>query len=337
MIPNPGGSSMTIRIIRAASCALLCAVFLFVGQVRAEVIEEIVAWVGGEIITLSEMQQIEEEIIAELYSRYTGEELDSQVKQARETLLQQLIDQKILYLRAARLFDLGAMEDAILDFWMSQNKIESTEELERLLGEEGLTLAKFRKRLVERYAPEEVLRAEVGNRVSVGDAEVEEYYNGNLDQFEVEAEVTLREIVILAGEGDDREALQEKAEGIRARAAAPDADFEALAGEHSQAGTKDAGGLLGTLKESDLSEKLAEAAFALPEGTISEVLDFDYGFHILKVEEKKNAYTKSLEEVREQLRTFLENKKYFESMQAFLEKARTEVEWRVNPKYQSRL
>lgn len=328
---------MTVRNVRKPGCVLFCLLMLAAGSARAEVIEEIVAWVGGEIITRSQMLEVEEEMIADLYSRFTGEELDRQVKEARATLLQQLVDQKILYLRAKNLFDIDSMEGIILEYWMEQQKIETEEELEKLLAQEGLTLDRFKKRLMERFAPEEVLRLEVGSRVSVGDPEVEQYYNENRDQFKVEAEITLREIVLLAEEGSDREALRRKAGELRELALAPDADFEALAKEHSQAGTKESGGILGPLKRSEISDSLAEVAFALSDGEIGEVLDMPYGFHIVKVETRKDEYIRSVDDVREQLRTFLENKKYFDSLQAFLEKARSEVEWRVNPKYQDRL
>ena len=59
---------------------------------RAEVIEEIVAWVNGEIITKSDLEREEQMMISEAYKRFTGEELDRYVDEVRRGLLQRMID-----------------------------------------------------------------------------------------------------------------------------------------------------------------------------------------------------------------------------------------------------
>lgn len=323
---------------RYGTISLILVILVLAGgfSVRAEVVDEIVAWVGGDIITKSELDQAEEELIGDLYRRYTGEELDRQVALARETLLQQLIDQKILYLRAARLFEMDIMEKAIMDMFMEQQKIESEEELKRLLAQEGMTLEGFKRRMVERVAPDEVLRLEVSSRISVGDKEVEEFYQEHMEEFKVETKITLRELVLLAND-ENREEQRKEAARLHALAAAPEADFESLVLEYSQAGTKDQGGLLGPLGVGDLSEALAEQAVSLPVGTVSDIIEMPYGFHLIKVEDRTEQYTKPLEEVSDTIRSFIEDKKYVEGIREFLEKARSETEWRVNDKYAHRI
>ena len=71
------------------------------------------------------------------------------------------------------LSELDKMSDSLVDAFMEQQKIRDKGELQRLLAQEGMTLAEFKRRLLENYAPEEVLRYEVGGRVAVGDKEVD--------------------------------------------------------------------------------------------------------------------------------------------------------------------
>ena len=97
------------------------------------------------------MEESEEALISELYRRFTGPELEKRVTEAKRTLLQQMIDQKILYLRAARMFDLESMEDAFLSHVMEQQNIESEEELVKVLTQEGMTLEQFKKRIMESF------------------------------------------------------------------------------------------------------------------------------------------------------------------------------------------
>ena len=63
---------------------------------------------------------------------------------------------------------------------------------------------------------------------------------------------------------------------------APGGDFQALAKEYSDAGTREAGGDLGDLEAGDLSPVLEKTALETPVGAVSEPLETDYGFHLLQ-------------------------------------------------------
>jgi peptidyl-prolyl cis-trans isomerase SurA len=316
-----------------ASALLLSLAFAPAG---AEVVEEIVAWVDGDIITLSEFRNEEQQLVQGLFSELTGEELDREVQQVREGLLLQLIDAKILVHRADRMFDLDRMAEAFYDMFKEQRGITDEEEFSRLLAQQGLTLEEFKSRLVDRWAPERVIAFEVSNRISIGDREVELYYETHPEEFEVAGEVTLREIVLLAaaGEAPTRRA---EAEAILARLNAPDADFAEIAKEVSEAGTAASGGILGPLKQGELSPQLEEIAFSLEVGKISDILEMPYGIHILTVDSRTDPGKRSFDEVRENIRRALEDRRYISDLDRFLEKARNEADVHVNPKYLDRL
>jgi parvulin-like peptidyl-prolyl isomerase len=303
--------------------------------VAAEVIEEIVAVVDDEIITRSEFEEEEQALLADAYSRFTGAELDKQVEDIRNQVLTQIIDRKVLMHRAARLFDLSGYENMLLDQFKKDNKIDSDEELTRLLAQEGMTVADIRRRLIEQVAPREIISAEVGNRVASSDAEIEEYYENNKEQFRIKATYTLREIVILAGD-DNREERRELAKQVLEQSRAAGADFAAIAVEHSQAGTAGNGGELGTLNAGDLNATLEQAAMETPVGSVSDLLEMDYGFHMIQVVDRTEAGLQELDAIREQIRRYLEETQYFEKLSAFLKKARSEADIQIRPGYEDR-
>jgi len=305
-------------------------------SVRAEVVDEIVAWVDGDIITKSELDDEERLLTEELYRRFTGNELDQQLAEARSQLLQQLIDRKILMRRAERLFDMDALGKSVLDDFKKRQGIGSDDELARLLQSEGISTEELTRRLLEGIAPNEIIRIEVENRVSVSDQEVEQFYRENPDLFRVPAEFTLREIVLLTDESN-KQAKLEQIQKLHAEATQPGADFEALAKEHSDAGTASSGGLLGPAKKGDLSPELERAALDTPVGQVSEILEMSYGFHFVRVEARTEERLRGLDEVRDTIRANLENRKYVELLQEFLARAREESEWRVSDKYLDRL
>ncbi len=321
--------------VGAAMLLVGCGLLLARGA-RCEVVEEIVAKVNDDIITKSDLDQADRDLVAEAYRRYTGKELDAQIREARAGLLQNLIDRKILVHRAQRLYDIEKMGNAFLTAFKEQQQIKSDDELKKLLDQEGMTLQEWKQKLIEMGAPDEVLRYEVFDRVAVGDKEVEAYYQSHPKEFEIPAEVKLREIVLLA-EGDKKDARRADAEKVRERAAAPGSDFAALAKEVSEAGTRAEGGLLDKVKRGDLSPELEQVAFSLPIGEVSPVVDTPHGFHILKVEARTEDRMQKLDEIRESLRDKITREKSRGALEEFLKKARSEAEVWVSPKYQNRL
>ncbi len=329
-------------MIRSGLFAVLVAALLFVpGSTQAEVIEEIVAWVNGDIITRSEYDEEEKAMMSEAYRRYTGEQLDERVASVKAELLQRMIDRKILIDHGKSLgFDMSDMaQDLYLDFRETQKEtmgIESDEEFDRVLARDGMSEDDVKSKLIEMYAPEQVLRFEISKRLAISDVDIEAYYGENPGEFQVEGEVTLKEIVLLAASEDDRSTRRSEIDAIRARLEDGE-DFAAVAREVSEAGTQESGGDLGTLKQSDISEVLEAPAFGLPVGTVSDVLETSYGFHIIRVESRTDEHIVPLDEIRDRLRQFLSDRKYATEVEGFLEKARAKAQWCVRPEYAEEL
>jgi parvulin-like peptidyl-prolyl isomerase len=176
----------------------------------------------------------------------------------------------------------------------------------------------------------------VANRVSVSEREIEAYYRENPHTFEVEGEVELREIVLLAQDASSKDARREEARELWNQLR-DGTDFASLAKEKSEAGTAASGGKLGPLERADLSEILANVVFTLPVGELSELMETPYGFHIVKVISRVDEHTRNLDDVRDRIRAFLQDQKVRTELDDFLEKAREESEWCVKPKHKDLL
>lgn len=315
--------------------SVLCA-FVSIGGVRAEVIEEIVAKVNDDVITKSEFEAAEQESVAEAYRRLSGEQLDRELKRMREDLLRQMINRKVLLHRALRMYDVDKLGQALLESFLEQQGISGNQDLARILAAENMTEEELKERLIEFYAPSEIENYEVRSRVAVSDAEIRAAYDANPERFRVAGEAVVREIVILAGERSREEAF-ELARSVRSEASEPGADFAKLASGVSEAGTRENGGLLGTVRRGDLSPALEEQAFRLPVGEVSPPLETTYGFHILKVESRTEDRVQPFEEVRETLRQELFTRRYEELYEEFMARAWREADIWIAPKYMSRL
>jgi peptidyl-prolyl cis-trans isomerase D len=134
--------------------------------------------------------------------------------------------------------------------------------------------------------------------------QVEQYYQSHQKDFQVPEEVKVRHILIKVPDKADAKtdaAAKEKAEALLKQIKGG-ADFAALAKANSDdPGSKEQGGDLGMIQRGVTVPPFEKAAFALQPGQISDLVKTQFGYHILKVEDKQTAHLKSLEEVKAQI------------------------------------
>jgi peptidyl-prolyl cis-trans isomerase D len=167
-----------------------------------------------------------------------------------------------------------------------------------------------------------VLSAEsLGEKSPVSDADVVAYYEQNKGRYGTEEQRRASHILI-APEGGDKAAARKKAEDMLAVLKANPNDFAKIAREQSKdPGSAAQGGDLGFFGKGMMVKPFEEAAFRLKVGEMSEVVETDFGFHIIRVTEIKPAQAKPLAEVRAEiekdLRTQQAQKRYAEAADQF--------------------
>jgi len=139
------------------------------------------------------------------------------------------------------------------------------------------------------------------SKVEVTAEEIKEYYESDLDKYSEPKRLKARHILFKL----DAKAVPETVEATQAKAAAvlgrlqKGESFEKLAKEYSEdKASAEKGGELGFFKKGDMIKPFEETAFALKPGELSAVIRTPYGFHIIRVDEIKEARTTSMEEAR---------------------------------------
>lgn len=143
---------------------------------------------------------------------------------------------------------------------------------------------------------------EVVEKIKVTEEDKKLYYKAHQDEFMTPEMVKARHILILAGKAaseEDKKKAKEKAEDILKKAKAGE-DFTKLASEFSEdPGSKPKGGDLGFFQRGRMVPEFDKAAFALKPGEISGIVETMFGFHIIKVDEKKEAVIEPYEQVKD--------------------------------------
>jgi peptidyl-prolyl cis-trans isomerase D len=166
-----------------------------------------------------------------------------------------------------------------------------------------------------------------GGPPPVTNQQVEQYYQGHQKDFQVPEEVKVRHILIKVPDKADAKtdaAAKEKAEALLKQIKGG-ADFAALAKANSDdPGSKEQGGELGMIQRGVTVPPFEKAAFSLQPGQISDVIKTQFGYHILKVEEKQTAHLKPLDEVKAQIVATLTRQAEADQQAAFAQQLATE-------------
>ncbi|MGE3179483.1 MAG: peptidyl-prolyl cis-trans isomerase [Vicinamibacterales bacterium] len=161
-------------------------------------------------------------------------------------------------------------------------------------------------------------------KITIPQADLERAYNENFDQYSTPEEIRASHI-LLRTEGKEETAVKAKADELLTQARAG-ADFAELAKANSEdEGTKANGGDLDFFPRGRMVPEFDAAAFALQPGQISDVVKTQYGFHIIKLVEKRGGTTRPLEEVRQQLTDQLTMERAQEQVQTLAQRLADQI------------
>jgi peptidyl-prolyl cis-trans isomerase C len=260
---------------------------------------KIVAEVNGSAITAGNLNATVNSLMPRTYfhSSVSPEKLNEIKKKAME----QLINEELIFQEAkkqgleAKKSEIKAELDAI-------KKSYSTEKMfKEALKEAGLEIKDIEEKIKRNLLINQLLDKEV--KVSLTDKELEQHYNNNLQRFHEPASIGLKYIYMKfqPTEPDFRNKAKAKAEEALTKLKAGD-DFAKIAWDYSDDMSKVKGGDIGFLHEGRLTPELEKAALSLEKGRISSLIENEYGFHIIKVVEKKESRQLTFPEIKEKLK-----------------------------------
>lgn len=283
----------------------LAAAVPFSGQ---EVVEEIVAVVNDDIITLSEYREQYQLAIAQLRSmKLSAEEYDKQLELLKSQLLEAMVTD-VLILQKAKEMNISVAEQlrATLDKIKADNNMASDDDLKRAVEQQGLPYDVWLKEYEETILKQAVMYSEVERSITLDDAEIVQYYRENPKEFTVPTEYKLQAIY-LNTEARGAEELKEL-EGRIGERLKGGAAFAEVAAELSDPPMNEAKGDLGTFKQGELDETLEEAVAKLKAGETSPWTLSRGGWWLLQLEERKESRLMTFEESRKSVEEMLYNR-----------------------------
>jgi peptidyl-prolyl cis-trans isomerase C len=292
-----------------------------------EQLPDVLARVNGESITKADF----EDAVKTVEARAGGPVPADQRDRIFRGILDDLVGFKLLAQEAkTRKID---VQDTEVDARLAQvrGQFPSEDVFLQMLKERKMTLDQVKADTRDDIAIGKMIEGEIASKIAVKPEQVQDFYAKNPDQFQQPERVRASHILIAVPQGADTAAKAEaraKAEQILKDIKAGK-DFAALAKEHStDPGSAANGGDLGYFQQGQMVGPFNDAAFSLKPGTVSELVETQFGFHIIKVADKQAGRAVPLEEVRPQLEQYLQNMNRQQQTEAFVNalKAKAKVE-----------
>ncbi len=303
-----------ILITSFGSVLIVFFIFFCGFQVAAELVDRVIAVVNDEVITLQELQQeMEKDLIQRGGMR--PELSDQQRKDLKNQVLEFMIN-NILFQQEAQRLGIRVSNSEV-DNRLQQIEQEhglTRQDLQNFLEAQNMDIQEYRQWLKEEIIRSRLLRAMVRQKVVVTQEEIETYYEENIQEFEKPAQVALQ--IILHRD-------KEKLANIRDRISSGQLDFQEAAHEFSQAPSADQGGDLGSLAWKDLSPAWQNILQDLEPGEMSEVFPVQNDFALIRLREKQIDDKLSLQDVREEIRNRIFERKLEQRYQEYVQTLRS--------------
>src|SRR5262245_52855333 len=205
------------------------------------------------------------------------------------------------------------------------------ESFKKALGARGMTLDKLKSDTRIDISINKMMETEVAGAAAPSDADCREFYDKNPDRFKQDESVRASHILFRVDENADaatKKKILDQAQSVL-KEAHSGADFAELAKKHSADGSAQQGGDLNFFTRGQMVPAFDQAAFALKPGEISDIVATQFGYHIIKVTDRKPASTVPFEQVSPRIKEFLTEQQKQKKAEAFIQslkqKAKIEV------------
>jgi parvulin-like peptidyl-prolyl isomerase len=327
----------------------------------AKVMDRTLATVNGQAILLSEFEKNADPILDQFKkSAPPTDQTPERVADIKKRVLDQMIDDRLL-VQEAKKKSIHVSQLEIDDGVKKVHTRFATEaEFTQELQKEGLTYDEFRTHIQDQLSTIKLIDQEVKAKTSTpSEADIKDLFStlqsiindkpipgshtpSEIDELKSLARavqhrfgerVRARHILVRVAPGasqEDRDKALGKAKDVL-KQLKNGADFTELAKKYSDdPGSKDRGGDLGYFSHGDMVPAFEKAAFGLDVGQTSDVVQTDYGYHVIRVEEKKAASKVNYDDVKDDLKEYLFQQRGAKRFEEYIKDLRSKSEIKIN-------
>lgn len=320
----------TGRIFWALVTALTLALVACLSATgESEPSQDKVAVVNGSVITRADFDREMRSALGRLSS--TGEPVpQAQLSQLKEEVFTKLIGRELLY-QESQNKGIKVNEAAINEqLVMLKKRFPGEAEFKKMLSQMNLSEVDVKSQFERAMAIQEFIDKQFVQKVTVSDKEVRAYYDSNPVYFKQPEQVRASHILVSIDPQKDpsqKAESRKKIEDIQQKLKKGE-DFSALAKEYSQCPSGREGGDLGYFQRGQMVKPFEQAAFALRPGEVSDIVETKFGYHLIRLTDKKPEGVVPYEQIKERIGQYLKQEKAEKDVASYVqnleEKAKVE-------------
>jgi len=252
---------------------------------------------------------------------------DVQMAQMKSEVLESLIDRELLF-QESKKKGIQVKSDAVSDQLQKiQQRYPNKEEFQKLLSNMGLTESDVQAQIERGMAIQKLIDKEVTEKIKVSDEETKAFYDKNPQLFQQPEQIKASHILIKVqadAPADQKAEARKKIEDVQQKVKKGE-DFATLAKTYSEGPSGPKGGDLGYFRRGQMVKPFEEAAFSLKPDETSEIVETQFGYHLIKVNDKKPAKNMTYAEVKDRLNEHLKKQKTDSEANAYIETLRKDA------------
>lgn len=313
---------------RILSTTLLFLLVL-ISNLHADVVDRCVAVVNDDIITLSEVNELGKPLFQRVAEQVPSDQLAEALQQARQTVINKLIEKKLLAQEAKKLhIQVTDKEvDEALARILERNHT-SREQFKSELAAMGMDEQRYKEDLRDQILGSKVVNYEVRSKIIIPEEKIIDYYDTHYTEQVGEGGYYILQIGISWDkEGISKQEARKKAERIR-NLAVRGGDFKELARKYSDLPSSVDGGDIGVFRKDEMADYMRAAVTALKPGQVSEVVETPVGYQIFKLlsSQEGQIITKvPYKDVKEEIRATLYQQEMQELYKNWMKKMREQA------------
>jgi peptidyl-prolyl cis-trans isomerase C len=295
--------------------------------------KEKVATVNGSVITRAEydteMNRFERQMAMSGKAPNPAE-----ASEMKKRVLDGLVDRELLKQESKK--QGIAVDDAEVNQQIAtlRQKFSTEKEFTDTLSKMNLTEADLKTQLRQDLSIRKLIEKQVASKVTITPEEAKAFYSSHPEFFKAPETVRASHILIKVEPGasaEDKAKARERITAIQQRAQKGE-DFAALAKETSECPSSANGGDLDYFQRGQMVGPFEEVAFSLKPGTMSDIVETQFGYHLIKVADKKDASTVAYDDIKDKLDEYLKQQKVNEQLAQYIGqlKAGAKIETFVN-------
>lgn len=283
-----------------------------------------IAKVNGTVITRGELDRSVRIMLVQ--SRQTAPLTDEQKKSLESALTSQLISAELLY-QAGKKYEIKDVDKQV-DSLVAQRKAKfpTQKDMEKWMKDNGLTDKDLKEFARKEIYINNLVEKDIVPKATVTEAEAKKFYDENPEKFKNPESVKASHILVgvdANASAADKAKAREKAEALLKRVKAGE-DFAEIAKKESTCPSAPQGGDLGYFTKGQMVPEFEKAAFDLKPGEVSGIVETKFGYHIIKLVDKKPAGTVTFDDSKQMISDYLKSNKIQKEISALVEKLKKE-------------